>query len=80
MSEVWEFKNGVMWKVANPGNRRPQEVLVYLPATEIITSHQMLENRLREKGWVHYPRMPLELIQYHKGPHSDDLLSLPRDF
>ncbi|KAG6502810.1 hypothetical protein ZIOFF_035098 [Zingiber officinale] len=40
----------------------------------------MLQNRLREEGWVHYPRMPSELIQYHKGPHSNDLISLPRDF
>ncbi|KAG6502809.1 flowering-promoting factor 1-like protein 3 [Zingiber officinale] len=50
MSEVWEFKNGVTRKVENPGGSRPQKVLVYLPTMEVITSHQMLQNRLREEG------------------------------
>ncbi|KAG6502827.1 hypothetical protein ZIOFF_035115 [Zingiber officinale] len=62
MSEVWKFKNGVMRKVENPDSRRPRKVLVYLPTVEVITSHQMLENRLRDEGWVHYPDMQPELI------------------
>ncbi|KAG6506211.1 hypothetical protein ZIOFF_031529 [Zingiber officinale] len=67
MSEVWEFKNGVMRivEMENLGGRRPQQLLVYLQTEELITSHQMLEDRLRDEGWVHYPEMSLELIRYH---------------
>ncbi|KAG6502814.1 hypothetical protein ZIOFF_035102 [Zingiber officinale] len=38
MSKVWEFKNGVMRKVENPGSSRPRKVLVYLPAVELVLS------------------------------------------
>ncbi|KAG6506205.1 hypothetical protein ZIOFF_031523 [Zingiber officinale] len=64
MSDVWEFKNGVMRNVEmeNLGGRRPKQLLVYLQTEEMITSHQMLEDRLRDEAWVHYPKMSLELI------------------
>ncbi|KAG6506207.1 hypothetical protein ZIOFF_031525 [Zingiber officinale] len=42
-------------------------------------SHQMLDDRLRDEGWVHYPEMSPELIQYHRGPDDNYLISLPRD-
>ncbi|KAG6502819.1 hypothetical protein ZIOFF_035107 [Zingiber officinale] len=79
MSDVWEFKNGVIRRVKmeNLGGRRPQQLLVYLQTEELITSHQMLEDRLRDEGWVHYPEMPPELIQYHRGPDDNYLISLP---
>ncbi|KAG6502818.1 hypothetical protein ZIOFF_035106 [Zingiber officinale] len=82
MSDVWEFKNGVMRivEMENLGGRRPQQLLVYLQTEELITSHKMLEDRLRDEGWVHYPEMPLELIQYHRGPDDNYLISLPRAF
>ncbi|KAG6502811.1 hypothetical protein ZIOFF_035099 [Zingiber officinale] len=82
MSDVWEFKNGVMWivEMENLGGRRPQQLLVYLQTEELITSHQMLENRLRAEGWVYYPEMPPELIEYHRGPDDNYLISLPRAF
>ncbi|KAG6506213.1 hypothetical protein ZIOFF_031531 [Zingiber officinale] len=70
MSDVWEFKNGVMQivEMENLGCRQPQQLLVYLQTEELITSHQILEDRLRDEGSVHYPEMPPELIQYHRGP------------
>ncbi|KAG6502807.1 hypothetical protein ZIOFF_035095 [Zingiber officinale] len=68
MSDVWEFKNGVMRivEMENLGGRRPQQLLVYLQIKELITSHQMLEDRLRDEGWVHYLEMSSELIEYHR--------------
>ncbi|KAG6502824.1 hypothetical protein ZIOFF_035112 [Zingiber officinale] len=82
MSDVWEFKNGVMRivEMENLGGRRPQQLQVYLQTEELITSHQMLEDRLRDEEWVHYPEMSLELIKYHRGPDDNYLISLPRDF
>ncbi|KAG6506201.1 hypothetical protein ZIOFF_031519 [Zingiber officinale] len=82
MSDVWESKNGVMRivEMENLGGRRPQQLLVYLQTEELITSHQMLEDRLRDDGWVHYPEMPPELIEYHRGPDDNYLISLPGDF
>ncbi|KAG6502802.1 hypothetical protein ZIOFF_035090 [Zingiber officinale] len=124
MSDVWEFKNGVMRivEMENLGGRQPQQLLVYLvrvvvlvrsddvgcvgvqerddtdrgdgeprwssaelllvylQTEELITSHQMLEDRLRDDGWVHYPKMPSELIEYHKGPDDNYLISLSKDF
>ncbi|KAG6502806.1 hypothetical protein ZIOFF_035094 [Zingiber officinale] len=79
MSDVWEFKNRVMRivEMENLGGRRPQLLLVYLQTEELITSHQMLEDRLRDEGWVHYPETPPELIEYHRVNY---LISLPRDF
>ncbi|KAG6502822.1 hypothetical protein ZIOFF_035110 [Zingiber officinale] len=70
MSDVWEFKDGVMRivEMENLGGRRPQQLLVYLQTEELITSHQMLEDRLRDEGRVHYPEMSSELIQYHSAP------------
>ncbi|KAG6502813.1 hypothetical protein ZIOFF_035101 [Zingiber officinale] len=49
MSDVWEFKNGVMRIVEkeNLGGCRPQQLLVFLQTEELITSHQMLEDKLR---------------------------------
>ncbi|KAG6502812.1 hypothetical protein ZIOFF_035100 [Zingiber officinale] len=87
MSDVWEFKNGVMRivEIENLGGRRPQQLLVYLQTEELITLHQMLEDRLRDEGlrdegWVRYPEMPPELIKYHRGPDDNYLIFLPRDF
>ncbi|KAG6506209.1 hypothetical protein ZIOFF_031527 [Zingiber officinale] len=82
MSDVWEFKNGVMQIVVieNLSGRWPQQLLVYLQTEELITSHQMLKDRLRDEGWLHYPEMSPELIQYHRGPYDNYLISLPRDF
>ncbi|KAG6506206.1 hypothetical protein ZIOFF_031524 [Zingiber officinale] len=53
MSDLWEFKNGVMRIVEmdNLGGRRPQQLLVYQQTQELITSHQMLEDRLRDEGY-----------------------------
>ncbi|KAG6502825.1 hypothetical protein ZIOFF_035113 [Zingiber officinale] len=81
MSDVWEFKNGVMRivEMENLGGRQPQQLLVYLQTEELITSHQMLEDRLRDEEWVHYPEMSPELIQYHRGPDDKYLISLTRD-
>ncbi|KAG6506203.1 hypothetical protein ZIOFF_031521 [Zingiber officinale] len=81
MSDVWEFKNGVIRivEMENLGGRRPQLLLVYLQTEELIISHQMLEDRLRDEGWVHYPEMSPELIEYHRGPDDNYLISLPRD-
>ncbi|KAG6502823.1 hypothetical protein ZIOFF_035111 [Zingiber officinale] len=52
MSDLWEFKNGVMRIVEmdNLGGRRAQQLLVYQQTEELITSHQMLEDRLRDEG------------------------------
>ncbi|KAG6502826.1 hypothetical protein ZIOFF_035114 [Zingiber officinale] len=82
MSDVWEFKNGVIRivEMENLGGRRPQQLLVYLQTEELIISHQMLEDWLRDEGWVHYPEMSPELIHYHRGPDDNYLISLPRDF
>ncbi|KAG6502816.1 hypothetical protein ZIOFF_035104 [Zingiber officinale] len=73
MSDVWEFKNGVIRivEMENLGGRRPQQLLVYLQTEELTTSHQMIEDRLRDEGWVHYPEMLPELIQYHRGPDDN---------
>ncbi|KAG6506214.1 hypothetical protein ZIOFF_031532 [Zingiber officinale] len=82
MSDVWEFKNGVMTivEMENIGGRRPHQLLVYLQTEELITSHQMLEDRIRDEGRVHYPEIPPEPIQYHRGPDDNYLISLPIDF
>ncbi|KAG6502803.1 hypothetical protein ZIOFF_035091 [Zingiber officinale] len=50
MSDVWEFKNGVMQivEMENLGGCRDQQLLVYLLTEELITSHQMLEDMLRK--------------------------------
>ncbi|KAG6502820.1 hypothetical protein ZIOFF_035108 [Zingiber officinale] len=73
MSDVWEFKNGVIRivEMENLSGRRPQQLLVYLQTEELTTSHQMIEDRLRDEGWVHYPEMLPELIQYHRGPNDN---------
>ncbi|KAG6506208.1 hypothetical protein ZIOFF_031526 [Zingiber officinale] len=78
MSDVWEFKNGVMRivEMENLGGHRPQQLLVYLQTEELITSHQMLEDRIRDEKWVHYPEMSPELIQYHRGPDDNYLITL----
>ncbi|XP_074556792.1 flowering-promoting factor 1-like protein 3 [Curcuma longa] len=89
MSGVWVFKNGVVRRVENPGgsvgegisgsgSSRRRKVLVHLATEEVITSHEVLERRLKELGWEHYPSTP-ELIQYHQRS-SVHLISLPRDF
>ncbi|KAG6506212.1 hypothetical protein ZIOFF_031530 [Zingiber officinale] len=64
----------------NLGGRRLQQLLVYLQTEELITSHQMLEDRLRDEVWVHYPEMSTQLIQYHRGRDDKYLISFTRDF
>ncbi|XP_010922314.1 flowering-promoting factor 1-like protein 3 [Elaeis guineensis] len=94
MSGVWVFKNGVARRIENPtresfesapasaggggGGRRSE--LVYAPTGELVGSHEELERRLGELGWVRYQAGRPELIQYHRGAASPDLISLPRRF
>lgn len=88
------FKNGVARRIENPtreslqgatasvggggGGRRSE--LVYVPTGEVVGSHEELERQLGELGWVRYDAGRPELIQYHRGAASPDLISLPRRF
>ncbi|MQL81411.1 hypothetical protein Taro_013861 [Colocasia esculenta] len=82
MSGVWVFKDGVIRLVEKPqgvengGGRR--KVLVYVPTNDVITSYELLEEKLTELGWERYWDDP-DLLQFHKRT-SVHLISLPRDF
>ncbi|OAY72922.1 flowering-promoting factor 1-like protein 3 [Ananas comosus] len=55
-----------------------RKVLVHVPTGQIITSYEMLEQRLAELGWERYHYHP-ELLQFHQRS-SVHLISLPREF
>ncbi|CAL5393224.1 hypothetical protein ACSBR2_013546 [Camellia fascicularis] len=77
MSGVWVFKNGVVrLDQGSSGGRR--KVLVHTPTDEVITSYEVLEEKLTSLGWERYYDDP-DLLQFHKRstPH---LISLPLDF
>ncbi|KAF0936119.1 hypothetical protein E2562_038805 [Oryza meyeriana var. granulata] len=89
MAGVWVFKDGIVWRVENPGNddggsssspgdggRR--KVLVHVPSGETVTSYEVLERRLRELGWERYLTDPC-LLQFHQRS-TVHLISVPRDF
>ncbi|KAJ0965651.1 hypothetical protein J5N97_026789 [Dioscorea zingiberensis] len=67
--------------VENPGGEpsgAKKKVLVHVPSDQVITSYEMLENKLAELGWERY-RSDSQLLQFHK--HSSvHLISLPSDF
>ncbi|KAL8254356.1 hypothetical protein R6Q59_032577 [Mikania micrantha] len=83
MSGVWEFNNGVLRLVANPGGDSYQgsarrKVLVHVPSNEVVTSYDVLESILSSLGWERYYDDP-DLLQFHKRL-TMHLISLPRDF
>ncbi|GLT85147.1 hypothetical protein SLE2022_033450 [Rubroshorea leprosula] len=90
MSCVWKLEpNGVYQIVKHPqaesnlegrqgGSSTPQSmVFLYLPTNQVISSYSELEQILIGLGWERYRGVP-DLLQYHK--HSNDLISLARDF
>ncbi|XP_078438338.1 flowering-promoting factor 1-like protein 4 [Wolffia australiana] len=80
MAGVWVFKDGVARLVQpqkEPGRRT---VLVYSPTYEVITSQEMLEEKLNILGWVRYPLNDPDFIQFHQSASSVLLISVPRDF
>lgn len=83
MSGVWVFnKKGVVRLVevpgVVPGNNSRRKVLVHVPTNEVITSYEMLEQKLAPLGWERYHHNP-ELVQFHQRS-SVHLISLPMDF
>ena len=85
MSGVWIFDNGVIRLVdragaaettTGAGGRR--KVLIYTPTNEVMTSYEVLKNKLSMLGWEVYYEDG-EVMQFHK-PSSVDLISLPTDF
>ncbi|URD98709.1 flowering-promoting factor 1-like protein [Musa troglodytarum] len=82
MSGVWVFKNGVVRLVENVGGEQGavgrRKVLVHVPTSEVITSYDVLEEKLAGLGWERYPSTP-DLIQFHKRS-SVHLISVPTDF
>ncbi|XP_008777768.1 flowering-promoting factor 1-like protein 3 [Phoenix dactylifera] len=82
MSGVWVFnKRGVVRLVEVPGGEPSssrRKVLVHVPTGEVITSYELLEQKLAPLGWERYHSNP-ELVQFHQRS-SVHLISLPRDF
>ncbi|CAI9762623.1 unnamed protein product [Fraxinus pennsylvanica] len=82
MSGVWEFKNGVLRLVQNPGeshgSNARRKVLVHLTSNEVITSYSVLGRILSSLGWERYYDDP-ELHQFHKRS-TVHLISLPKSF
>ncbi|XP_020595145.1 flowering-promoting factor 1-like protein 3 [Phalaenopsis equestris] len=87
MSGVWVFKKGVI-RLENPGGEQGdghglaggsrRKVLVHLPTNKVISSYDILEEKLGELGWERYPG-DSSLVQFHKRS-SVYLISLPREF
>ncbi|XP_078439291.1 flowering-promoting factor 1-like protein 4 [Wolffia australiana] len=82
MSQIWEYKDGARWrwrssKEDDSGGQR-WNVLVDIPTNEVITSYEVLEQKLLELGWERYLHTA-NLLQFHK-PSSVDLISVPSDF
>ncbi|XP_072996677.1 flowering-promoting factor 1-like protein 2 [Typha latifolia] len=93
MSGVWVFRNGTVRLIEKPTKEQLEEqspcaaregkpsVLVHVPTGRRVQSHEELEHHLAELGWVRYDTgQRKELIQYHRGESSIDLISLPRRF
>lgn len=89
MGGVWVFNDGITKLIENPlavpinennmtGVKR--KVLVHLASNEAMTSHEILEQKLREAGWTRYWDGDTSLRQYHKSDCCCDLISLPKSF
>ena len=80
MAGVWEFKDGVFRLIDKSTVAGRRTTLVYAPTGEVITSHEMLEEKLLSLGWDRYPLNDPELIQFHVRSSPVLLISVPRDF
>ncbi|XP_078429374.1 flowering-promoting factor 1-like protein 4 [Wolffia australiana] len=80
MAGIWIFKDGGSQLSQRPKEAGRRTKLIYSPTNEVITSHEILEEKLRAHGWVRYPLNDPDLIQFHQSPSSVLLISVPRDF
>ncbi|KAI5083626.1 hypothetical protein GOP47_0003369 [Adiantum capillus-veneris] len=80
MGGVWYFGNdGVARLVSEEAGERGK-VLVYHPTNEAIRSYAELQQKLALLGWRRYPNEQPGTLQFHKGPSSNHLITLPSDF
>ncbi|KAG8064026.1 hypothetical protein GUJ93_ZPchr0004g38642 [Zizania palustris] len=83
MTGVWVFEDGMVRRAdseapAATGGRGGGKLLVHVPSSEVVTSYDVLERRLRELGWERYLNDPC-LLQFHQRS-TVHLISVPRDF
>ncbi|XP_078429373.1 flowering-promoting factor 1-like protein 4 [Wolffia australiana] len=80
MAGVWVFKDGGARLSERPKEAGRRTRLIYSPTNELVTSHEILEAKLRDHGWVPYALNDPELILFHQSPSSVLLICVPRDF
>ncbi|BAF14282.1 flowering-promoting factor 1-like protein 4 [Oryza sativa Japonica Group] len=87
MAGVWVFEDGMVRRADSEAPSRGRgvgggggggKVLVHVPSSEVVTSYEVLERRLRELGWERYLNDPC-LLQFHQRS-TVHLISVPRDF
>ncbi|KAL5214672.1 hypothetical protein ABZP36_003824, partial [Zizania latifolia] len=83
MTGVWVFEDGMVRRAdseapATGGRGAGGKLLVHVPSSEVVTSYDVLERRLRELGWERYLNDPC-LLQFHQRS-TVHLISVPRDF
>uniref|UniRef100_A0A0D9W355 Flowering-promoting factor 1-like protein 3 n=1 Tax=Leersia perrieri TaxID=77586 RepID=A0A0D9W355_9ORYZ len=82
MTGVWVFEDGIVRRADSEAPSRGRggggKVLVHVPSSEVVTSYEVLERRLRELGWERYLNDPC-LLQFHQRS-TVHLISVPRDF
>ncbi|KAI5076837.1 hypothetical protein GOP47_0008902 [Adiantum capillus-veneris] len=82
MAGVWHFsKEGVARLEAGGGVQSKLGTLVYRPTNQVINSYAELEVRLAALGWMRLqPAQQPGVVQFHKGPACNHLITLPSDF
>ncbi|XP_078438328.1 flowering-promoting factor 1-like protein 3 [Wolffia australiana] len=80
MAGVWVFDNGMVRLLQRPKRLGRRTELIYSPTGEMVTSHEMLEEKLHSLGWVRYPLNDPEVILFHRSASSVLLITVPRDF
>ncbi|EFJ11889.1 hypothetical protein SELMODRAFT_122532 [Selaginella moellendorffii] len=89
MSGVWLFRDGVATLVRNPMKQPldnfkawepPKKQLVYRATNEVITSFDLLEDKLFALGWERCDSEAEESRQYFRSVNGPYFISLPADF
>ncbi|XP_078429379.1 flowering-promoting factor 1-like protein 3 [Wolffia australiana] len=80
MAGVWVFKDGIPHLLERPKEVGRRTKLIYSPTNEVVTSHEILEAKLRNHGWVPYALDDPEFILFHRSASSVMLIAVPRDF
>jgi hypothetical protein len=79
MAGVWYFRGDGVARL--DGARTVRKALVYRPSNHVVASLAELEAALAALGWTRLPAPSLPgTLQFHRGPSSALLITLPSDF